>query len=68
MTLGFFTSIGLPVGQGVLVNRQALVKDSFVTCAVTGALDGSDDDRIHCFKVGEAEDEECYVSSKRSFK
>jgi hypothetical protein len=31
-----------------------LVQNSFVTCGITTALGGSDDDKIHCFKAGQA--------------
>ena len=29
------------------------VKNSFMSCAITTATDGSDDDKIHCFKAGQ---------------
>ena len=30
-----------------------MVKDSFLSCAITTSLDGTDDDQIHCFKPGQ---------------
>ena len=30
-----------------------MIKKSFVSCALTTANDGSDDDEIHCFKKGQ---------------
>ena len=30
-----------------------MVKDSFLSCAITTATDGSDDGYIHCFKPGQ---------------
>ena len=30
-----------------------MVKDSFITCAITTSTDGSDDNCIHCFKAGQ---------------
>ena len=30
-----------------------MIKKSFLTCAITTAVDGSDDDNIHCFKPGQ---------------
>ena len=30
-----------------------MVKDSFLSCAITTSTDGSDDDKIHCFKPGQ---------------
>ena len=30
-----------------------MVKDSFLSCAITTSLDGSDDEKIHCFKPGQ---------------
>ena len=32
---------------------DAIVKDSFSSCAITTATDGSDDSKIHCFKLGQ---------------
>ncbi len=32
---------------------RSIVKDSFVSCAITTAVDGSNDDAIHCFKPGQ---------------
>ena len=29
------------------------IRKSFLSCAITGATDGSEDDRIHCFKEGQ---------------
>ena len=30
-----------------------VVKESFLSCAITTSLDGSDDEKIHCFKTGQ---------------
>ena len=30
-----------------------MVKDSFLSCAITTSLDGKQDDQIHCFKPGQ---------------
>ena len=30
-----------------------MVKDSFLSCAITTAIDGSGDGNIHCFKPGQ---------------
>ena len=30
-----------------------MVKDSFLSCSITTSLDGTDDDKIHCFKPGQ---------------
>ena len=32
--------------------NQDTIKQSFKSCAITTALDGSEDDNIHCFKKG----------------
>ena len=32
---------------------QETIKASFVSCAITTSTDGSDDDKIHCFKEGQ---------------
>ncbi len=34
----------------VLQQNRQLIKDSFLVCGVSNALDGSEDDQIHCFK------------------
>ena len=30
-----------------------MVKNSFISCAITASTDGSNDDEIHCFKEGQ---------------
>ena len=30
-----------------------MIRKSFITCGLTNAIDGSDDDKIHCFKPGQ---------------
>lgn len=32
---------------------QATITKSFLICAITTSIDGSDDDEIHCFKSGQ---------------
>ena len=31
---------------------KEMVKESFVSCAITTSIDGTDDDKIHCFNQG----------------
>ncbi len=42
-----------------------IIKESFVNCAITTATDGSDDDRIHCFKQGQpCEEGRCVLADQ----